>query len=358
MAIRDFIEDVMYGRRRQAPLRCCLLFFSFLYGAAVRLRNALYAVGLKRKKRLPVRVISVGNITLGGTGKTPAVIEIAELLILNGGRPAVVSRGYGRRDESELLVVSDGRDVHAGAVDAGDEPVLIASRVPRAVVVVGSDRYRAGLVATGSFGADTVILDDGFQHQRLRRDLNIVLIDSGLPFGNRSLLPAGILREPVSGLRRADAVLITGWDVRGDGLKAEIRSLTKAPIFTAQSEPLDITDIKTGEARPLVALKGTKIFAFSGIARPERFGGLLRSLGAVLREEVSYPDHYRYTRQDLADIFLKASDSKAVMIITTEKDAVRLRHLNPDGIWALRIRLKVREQEEWERMILDRGQKA
>lgn len=358
MALREYIEDIMYGRRKQAPLQCCLLLLSFLYGAAVQLRNALYAIGLKRKKRLPARVISVGNITLGGTGKTPAVIEIAEMLIRNGGCPAVVSRGYGRRDESELIVVSDGRNIHAGAIDAGDEPLLIAARVPRAVVVVGSDRYRAGLSAIKSFGVDTIILDDGFQHLRLKRDLNIVLIDSVHPFGNRCLLPAGILREPVSGLRRADAVLITGSDGRVDALKSEIRGLTKKPIFTARHEPLDITDIKTGEVRPLIALKGTKTFAFSGIARPERFGELLRSLGADLRGEASYSDHYQYTRQDLADIFLNASDSKAVMIITTEKDAVRLRHLNPDGIWALRIRLKVLEQEEWEGMILGRGRKA
>lgn len=344
----------MYGRRKSLPVGLLLRILSIAYGLAIRLRYALYALGLARRKRLGQRVISIGNITLGGTGKTPAVMHLAGMLLRHQKHPAVISRGYGRDDESFLVVVSDGKEVLVDARTGGDEPVLIGSKLKGVPVVACSDRYRAALFAHEKFGNDSVILDDGFQHMRLRRDLDIVLIDAADPFGKGKLFPAGILREPLGALRRAHAVLITGADRAADldSLKKQIRQHTPARIFTSRPVPADLINIVTGEARDLSSIRGTSVLAFAGIARPAAFLSLLRTLGAHIKAEVSYPDHYPYTKPDLAALFQRAADAKSSMIITTEKDGVRLKHLNPDGIWALRIELKVVENEEWEAVLL------
>lgn len=347
----------MYGRRKARMIEAVLVLLSMIYGAIVWLRKALYALRLLRVKKLPVKVISIGNITLGGTGKTPAVINIAELLLRRGRMPVVLSRGYGRQDESKIVTVADGRGRLADYKTAGDEPCLIGARVPGLPVVAGSDRYKAGAFSLKEFRPDTVILDDGFQHVRLGRDLDIVLLDASAPFGNCRLFPAGILREPLSGLARCHAVLITRSDAAKDieNLKSEVRAYTRARIFTSRHDPLDLIDITTEEVRPVTALRGTKALAFSGIARPGAFKYLLHSLGADVRAEAMYPDHYQYDKSDLAALFKRAADAKASIIVTTEKDGVRLRHMKPDGIWALRIALNVIEKEEWERMILGEG---
>lgn len=344
----------MYGRRRFYPLGALLVVLSYGYGAAVQLRRLLYALRIFRAKKLPLRVISVGNITLGGTGKTPTVVAVARLLSRNGAHPAVLSRGYGRADESLVTVVSDGRSLLADIEAGGDEPVLLGTKLPGVPVVSGRDRYRAGLFTLQVYGPDTVILDDGFQHVRLQRDLDIVLIDATNPFGSGRLFPAGILREPLSALKRAQTVVITRGDAAGDlkELKETIRRKTRARIFTARHRPVDLMDIKTEELMGLSSLMGTPLLAFCGIARPPAFRSLLVSLGADLREMLPYPDHCRYAKSDLAAIFQRAIDVKAAMIVTTEKDAVKLRAFQPDGIWALRIELEVVEKEEWEQVIL------
>ncbi len=347
----------MYGRKNARMLEVVLVFLSMIYGTLVWLRKTLYALRLLKVRRLSVRVISIGNITLGGTGKTPAVISIAELLLRHGKRPVVLSRGYGRQDESMIVAVSDGRGRLADCKIAGDEPCLIGARVPGLPVVAGSDRHKAGAFALREFGPDTIILDDGFQHIRLERNLDIVLLDASVPFGNRRLFPAGILREPLSGLGRCQAVLITRAHAAKDmeTFKAEIQKHCKAKIFTSRHEPLELIDITSEEVRPVTALRGTKALAFSGIAKPGAFISVLRSLGADVRAEASYPDHYRYDKSDLAALFKRAADVKASIIVTTEKDGVRLKHMKPDGIWALRIGLEVLEKDEWERMILGEG---
>jgi len=314
----------------------------------------LYALGVFRQQSLALRVISVGNITLGGTGKTPAVIQIARLLLKSQRHPAVVSRGYGREDESAIEVVSDGSKVLVDAKSGGDEPVLIGSLLPGVPVVVGSDRHRAAVLAQQKFKTDTIVLDDGFQHIRLKRDLDIVLVDAVDPFGNGKLFPAGVLREPLTALTRANVVLITGADKAEDldGLKRVIRRNTRARIFTARQIPVDITDITSGDTRPHDALRGTAVLAFSGIARPASFAALLRTLGADIRAEIAYPDHYAYKKSDLTTLLERAAAANASMIITTEKDAVRLKHLNPDGIWALGIELNIVENNEWKEVLL------
>jgi tetraacyldisaccharide 4'-kinase len=355
LTIRTYIEDLMYGRKRAFFIEGLLLPVSFCYGIAVRMRHALYALRIFRKKRLPCRVISVGNITLGGTGKTPTVIQIADFLLKNKRYPAVVSRGYGRKNEADIVAVSDGKAQLSDIAIAGDEASLIGSKLPGLPVVVGSDRYGAALFALQVFGPNAIILDDGFQHVRLRRDLDIVLVDAEDPFGNGRLFPSGILREPLKSLERAHVVLITRADKAVDieALKTVIRRKTDAKIFTSRHSPIDLVDIRNSETRPFSSLRGATILAFSGIARPASFSALLRSLGADIRYEMVYPDHYVYKRADMAAIFQKAGDARATMIITTEKDAVRLKTLNPDGIWALRIELRVVETGEWEKIILE-----
>lgn len=343
----------MYGRKNSRVLGTLLFFLSLVYGVLLRLRAGAYAAGLFRTKRLPCRVISVGNITLGGTGKTPTVINIAGLMQQHGRRPLVLSRGYGRKDESETLVVSDGVSQFHDQAAGGDEPSLIANRLAEVPIVVGSDRYRAGTVAVERFHPDCIILDDGFQHICLARDLNIVLVDAGDPFGRAMLFPAGILREPLSALKRADVIVITkaqGSEVTS--LKETIRRHSAAPIFTSRYVARDLVNAATGESRPLTALKGAAIFVFAGIARPESLSSLLGSLGAVVQGTAWYPDHHPYTKPDLDRVLKSAEEIRAMMVVTTEKDSVRLKGMTPEGVWALRIDLEVLEKTSWEKVLL------
>jgi tetraacyldisaccharide 4'-kinase len=267
----------------------------------------------------------------------------------------VVSRGYGRINESETLVVSDGREILTNTREGGDEPVLLGARLPAVPVVVGARRYEAAQFALQQFKPDTVILDDGFQHLRLKRNLDIVLVDAGDPFGNEKLFPAGILRERIGSLKRAQAVVITRSDTSRDieALKRRIRSITNARVFTSVQRPVTLVDCRVHGLKPLSALRGATVIAFSGIARPASFLAMLGSLGATIAEACIYPDHYEYRESDLAAVYKKGAERRASMIVTTEKDAVRLRELKPDGIWALRIELAMVEHGEWETFLLN-----
>jgi len=344
----------MYGRKSSGIAEALLFFLSLLYAAAVRLRAYAYGWGLLRSKVLPIPVISIGNITLGGTGKTPATVNVAGILRNHGKKPVVLSRGYGRSDRSEVLVVSDGMSTVTDPASGGDEPALIAGRHPGIPIVVGTDRFRTGTVAFKRFHPDVAILDDGFQHIGLKRDLNIALIDAVDPFGSGKLFPAGILREPLTSLGRADIVLITKADRAGSilELKATIERSTDAQIFTARYAPRDIMNVATGEKRPLDFLRGKPVFAFAGIARPDSFISLLQTLGAVISGTAVYQDHYSYSKSDLEDIRRKADACKAVLLATTEKDGVRLSGMNAEGVWAVRIDLEVIEGSAWEEAVL------
>ena len=329
-----------------------LFFLSFGYRIAVRLRLVAYGLGLLRTRHLPVPVLSVGNITLGGTGKTPAVVHIAELLLAQGRRPAIVSRGYGRADEASVLVVSDGRSVLTGSDQAGDEPSMLANRLAGVPVVVGKDRYYAGRTAIERFQPDLVVLDDGFQHVRLRRDLNIVLVDAADPFGNGKLFPAGILREPLSALKRAQVVVLNRADRSGDldGLRRTIRRFTSALIVSGTYRPIDLVEIATGASRSLEVLQNASVTAFAGIARPESLEATLISLGAEIVGFRNYPDHHRYGHADIK-VLIEDASRTASLLITTEKDAVKLKGMAPKGIWTIRIRLEIREREAWEEAV-------
>ncbi len=258
------LEEVMYGRKRSLFAGSLLKFVSIFYEQIIRLRHGLYRLGIIKQVKLKQSVISVGNITVGGTGKTPAVMQIARVLLTHERHPAVVSRGYGRRDENVLTVVSDGKMVLADPGTGGDEPVLIGSKVLGVPVVAASDRLQAAQYAHEKFRNDTVILDDGFQHIRLARDLDIVLVDAVDPFGNGKLFPAGILREPLSALRRADVVVITHADRAADlpALRKAISRHTGARIFTSRLVPVDLIDLETGEQRPLSRFTASAFWCF------------------------------------------------------------------------------------------------
>ena len=345
----------MQGKRTSPFWGTLLSGLSVLYGTVLYLRRIFFSLHIFNQKKISCPVISIGNITLGGTGKTPTVIQITELLTRNDRRVVVVSRGYGRKDEAEIIVVSDGRSFLVDTQTGGDEPVLIASKLPGIPVVVGKKRYQAALIAIQRFRPDVVVLDDAFQHIQLKRDLDIVLVDAGNPFGNGKLFPAGILREPLGALKRAHVVLITKMDSASDvkALKGTICRNTSARIFTSRQVPVDVIDYRSNEIKPLSVLRGSRVLALSGIARPVSFTKLLASLGADIVAACTYPDHFDYQKSDLAAVFQKAADEKISMIVTTEKDAIRLKHLHADGIWALRIELSITEQNEWESFLLE-----
>jgi tetraacyldisaccharide 4'-kinase len=344
----------MRGRRTSLFWGAFLSAISVLYGAVVYLRRMFFRLHIFKRNQISCPVISVGNLTLGGTGKTPTVIQVAQLLTRSNRRPVVISRGYGRKDEKKIIVVSDGRSVLVDSRTGGDEPVMIGSKLPGIPVVVGRNRFQAALLALQWFSPDVVVLDDGFQHLRLKRDLDVVLVDAQNPFGNGKLFPAGILREPIDALKRADAVLITRTDMSGDAakLKATIRQHTKARIFTSRLVPVDLIDYRSSDIKPLTVLRGSKVLALSGIASPDSFTLLLKSLGADIVAACTYRDHFDYQKSDLAAVFRKAADEKISMIVTTEKDAIRIKKLHADGVWALRIELAVLEQAEWEAFLL------
>lgn len=291
-----------------------------LYGALLRLRNALYDRGGRAVRRASLPVLSVGNITVGGTGKTPFVGWLSRELQSRGRRPAVVSRGYRGRAGRGPLTVSDGRGPVVTADRCGDEPFMLAQTLPGVVVVVGSNRF-LGVEAAARLGADVAILDDGFQHRGLARELDIVLLDAGNPFGHDRLLPAGLLREPVRGLKRADVVLITRSDP-DDAIatieKAIREHNTRAPILRAGHRALGLFDGRGEAADP-----PRRAVAFCGIGNPDRFRVDLESQGLELVAFRAHRDHHPFAAHEIAELHALAAEQRAALI-TTRKDRTRI----------------------------------
>ena len=320
--IRSMWGDPRNEFRR--PLHIFFYLLSLPYGAAVRARNRLFDLGALPQRDVGCPVVSVGNLTVGGTGKTPMAIRVAGMLRDRGMRPALLSRGYGGSSAAGVLVVSDGRQALAGPEEAGDEPVLIARRLPGVPVLAGAKRAVTGRYARENFGADVLVLDDGFQHRWIRRDLDIVLLDSREPLGNGFLLPRGPLREPPEALGRADVVVLTRSEESGDALGGPLAGLVAGrPVLRTRIRPtrLIATD---GAELPLSHLAGRRVFAFAGIARPESFRRTLEGLGADVAGFRALPDHHRYGAEDVRRIERALGETGAEILVATEKDGVKL----------------------------------
>lgn len=330
------------------PWRVALTPAMLAYRGGLALRRVAYAVGVFRTRTLPCRVVAVGNLSVGGTGKTPLVELIARTLEEEGRRVVILSRGYGRRRGPDAVrVVSDGAQVLLSAAEAGDEPVLLARRLPGVPVVVGRDRGRAGAWALDRFGPDVLLLDDGFQHRRLRKDVEVVCLDARAPWGHGGLLPRGTLREPPAALSRADLLVLTHSTSCRDlpAVVAEVRRWApSAPVAHAAYEAEAIEDVASGAVLPLDVLARRAVLAFAGIAVPESFAGTLAEQGVVPRDFVAFPDHHPYDRADILRLAERARGVGAEVLLTTQKDAVRLPSLGGVPVWALRVRLRLHDE--------------
>lgn len=304
------------------PLRTLLAPLSWGYRMGVAGRRVAYRIGLFRTHDAPVPVVSVGNLTVGGTGKTPATLWLAGRLRADGRRPAIVTRGYGGTLAGRTVVVGRTGKPLLGVDEIGDEAALLATRF-EGPVVCGADRVAAVALAVEE-GADLVVLDDGFQHWRLGRDVEIVLVDGRAGFGNGSLLPAGPLREPVAALRRADAVVVTKTAPVGPLAETLRRRAPDIPLFSAELAPVSLSQWEDGElrTRSLGDLVGRRVVTVSAIAEPRSFYELLGQLEAQAVEVLEYPDHHRFTQSDWHRIN-KAAHA-ADLVVCTEKDLVKL----------------------------------
>lgn len=306
-----------------------LLPVSLLFALAVKVRHFLYDTGLRRRYRPPVPVISVGNITVGGTGKTPLVIMLAEILRRRGYTPAVVSRGYGRRARG-TAVVCDGKSVLAGAAEGGDEPVLIAKRLKDVPVVVGTDRAAAAEHAITAFSPDLLILDDAFQHRAIDRDVDLIAIDGLNPAGNGFMIPAGPLRDSFSRLKKADQIIITRTEQAHSiaPLRSRIQRITGTMPLLARHTPGRLVSC-AGNPITNSLPAGTSVFCFAGIGNPDSFLQTVAETGLKPAGFIPFPDHHWYTRADLDRLLTRAEETGPAILVTTEKDAMRLQELRP-----------------------------
>ena len=340
----QFAIDVIMGRSEgtlAAIFGAFLQVCSYLFSGIVQLRLWLYRNRILRDQPLGCLVVVVGNLTVGGTGKTPIVEKFARALHDRGRKVAILSRGYKSKapplwkkwwfwlnhtEAEPPRVVSDGRNVLLNSELAGDEPFMLARNLPGVVVLVDKDRVKAGAYAIKEFGCDTLVLDDGFQYLPLKGRLNLLLVDKTNPFGNGFLLPRGILREPIKHLKRASYVFLTkSKGVRDEELEAMIQRFNPdAEIIECAHKPRYLQRVGGDERIPLSALAGRKIGAFSGIAAPESFEAFLRETGAKLGYTKRFLDHHRFAAEDLNDVMNEAEEAQVEMLITTEKDAVRI----------------------------------
>lgn len=360
-----FVLEVIFGQRRgkrAAALRSVLFLLSKVFEGIVKLRGALYHFRILRDYTLGIQVIAVGNLTVGGTGKTPVVEKFARALQDAGRKVAILSRGYRskppplrkrllnkllfREDTTPPRVVSDGESLRLDSELAGDEPYMLASNLKDVIVLVDKDRVKSGRYAIEKFGCDTLILDDGFQYWKLRgRRRDVVLIDSQQPFGNEFMLPRGTLREPPSHLKRADVIFITKSDGNTAALRARINKHNpKAGIIECVHHPLFFEDVFTGERKGLDFLKGKRIASLSGIAQPESFEDSLEKLsGERLVYAKRFADHHRFTQQELLNAINRGKLRQAEILVTTQKDAVRFPKLDRRDlpIYFMRVEIKI-----------------
>ena len=356
--------EVISGERRDfkaKSMRAILFGGSKVYQVGVEIHRWLINVRMLRDKTLGVQVIAIGNLTVGGTGKTPVVEKFARELCDAGRNVAILSRGYRskpqpfhrlllnkillREDQTPPRVVSDGKSLLLDSEMAGDEPYMLASNLKDVVVLVDKDRVKSGRYAIEKFGCDTLLLDDGFQYWRLRgRRHDVVLIDRQQPFGNEHLIPRGTLREPPSHLARAQTIFITKSDGNTAELRGRIAQLNPAAaVIECVHHPLYLEDVFTGERRGLELLRGKKAASLSGIAQPESFEHSLVTLGAELVYSKRFADHHRFTQQEILNAINRAKKRQADTIVTTQKDAVRFPKIDRRDlpIYFMRVEIQI-----------------
>ena len=358
-----YLYYVITGRHHglfPALIRTFLTSLSWIYGLLVIVRGWLYDLRILKPKRLPCCVICVGNIVAGGTGKTPAAIRIAKHLQNAGFRPAILLRGYRRKKEGAVAVVSDGAEILTPPGTSGDEATLIASELPGVPVLVGKNRCRAGLEAIKLWNTQVepreeppkgvLILDDGFQHRQLAKDLEVVTVDGTQPFGTGKLLPAGTLREPVSALKRADVILLTRMDLTTSPqqVRAEIeRFVGGKQIWESRHTATGLYQLGTDGEFELSLLKGQRVLAVCGIGNPEAFIETLRRYEPEHVDLLAFPDHHSYTPKDLIKIKSRADCMHADLIVITKKDAPKLVAFSGElRIFVLEIELEIIERED------------
>ncbi len=313
------------------------------YRAALFARGWLYDARVLSTGRLPCPVVSLGNVTVGGSGKTPLAELAALTLVALGAAPAVVSRGYGRATRG-VQVVADRQGVRLGARAAGDEPLLLAERLPGIPVIVGENRFEAGRNAVEAHGASVIVLDDGFQNRTIAKNLEILVVSARAPWGNGRLFPRGQLRESLSAIRRSHVVVVTNpsHEEEVDAITRTVRLQdSPAPVVTARYEALEARRAVDGARLPLSELRGRRLLGFGGLASPRSFMETLRGLGVPLAGFVEFGDHHWYGDADLAEVARRAGLAGAEGLITTEKDAVRLRELTlpRPPLWVLTVRM-------------------
>ena len=372
--LEQFAIDVILDRRhgvRATLLRGLLYALSFVYERLVQFRLFLYRHRILRERTLGCLVISIGNLTVGGTGKTPIVEKFARALQNGGRHVAILSRGYKsvpppvarkwfarfrRSTPTPPRIVSDGKSLLLDSLTAGDEPYMLANNLKDVIVLVDKDRVKSGLFAIKELKADTLLLDDGLQYLHLKHRLDIVLIDRQAPFGNEHLLPRGTLREPPRNLRRASYIFITkSTGEPNDALIERIRRYNRtAEIIECAHKPLHLQNVFTGERLSLEDLRGAFVGSLCGIAAPESFEDGLRKLGARIELTKRYTDHHRYSEGELQTFIRRCVRRDLAMIVTTEKDAVRFpRLMNPEvPIYFLRVEIELLSgHESWEHCV-------
>lgn len=365
------ILERRYGKRASL-LRGFLFALSWLFRGIVQSRIWLYRKRMLREHSPGCLVISIGNLTVGGTGKTPVVEKFARTLQDNGRSVAILSRGYKSRqpplfrrlqrkwlglERKKPRVVHDGKKLLLDSSFAGDEPFMLARSLGNVVVLVDKDRVKSAMHAVRHMGVDTLILDDGMQYLRLRHRLEICLIDCQAPFGNEFLLPRGTLREPPSNLRRANYIFITKSTPGGNAeLIARIRTLNRtAEIIECTHQPLYLQNLYSDERKPLDFLQGKYVGAISGIAQPASFENKLRDLGATLEITKRFADHHRFTDRELGEFVQRCVRRDLDLVVTTEKDSVRFPRSMPDlelPVYFLRVEIEILSgHESWQHLV-------
>jgi tetraacyldisaccharide 4'-kinase len=351
--LKHKIEDVIFGKDNDSGLAKFLLKISKLYGIATAFRLSLYRKKIIKTYRLPCKVISIGNITLGGTGKTPMTLYLADLIKGMGFNPVIVCRGYKGKYERSVQMVTDGTTIFMGPEKTGDEPYLMATKLSGIPIFIGKNRYASAMKAWESFRPDVIILDDAFQHIRLYRNLNLLLLDASKPWGNGYIFPRGVLREPVDQVDRADAVVITRAepDCPENEFFKDNRIISVKPLFRCRHIP-DKISLMNSEGRwencSLKNLRYEKCLAFAGIAKNEDFMRILKDLGFQPFDLVEFPDHHQFCEHDVESIIKTAQKNQVKFLITTEKDRVKLPKKMFDSvkIYSLGIKISFLEHDE------------